>query len=110
MLDHVMQDVNAAKYAELRRIKQEHGEIYASIHEAYGVLAEEMHEAELEYVCAKDFFADLIESIHQGRRTMIDSDLEAIEGYAIKAACELVQVAAVCRKALNGGAMHSEST
>lgn len=33
---------------------------------------------------------------------MIDSDLEAVEGYALKAACELVQVAAVCRKALEG--------
>ena len=102
MLDHVVKDINAAKYAELRRIKQDHGETYASVHEAYGVLAEEMHEADLEYVCAKACFTDLIDSIHQGRKNMIDSDLEAIEGYAIKAACELVQVAAVCRKALNG--------
>lgn len=102
MLDHVMKDINAAKYAELRRIKQDHGETYASIHEAYGVLAEEMHEAELEYVFVKDFFSYLIESIHKGRKTMIDSDLKAVEGYALKAACELVQVAAVCRKALEG--------
>ena len=110
MLDHVVKDINAAKYAELRRIKQEHGENYASVHEAYGVLAEEMHEAELEYVCAKDMFADLIDSIHKGRRSMIDSELEGIERYAIKAACELVQVAAVCRKELNGGAMRGESS
>ena len=74
------------------------------------MLAEEMHEAELEYVCAKDMFADLIDSIHKGRRSIIDSDLEAIEGYAIKASCELVQVAAVCRKELNGGAMRGESS
>lgn len=83
MLDHVMKDINAAKDAELLRIKQNHGETYASIHEAYGVLAEEMHEAELEYVCAKDFFADLIESIHQGAEN--DDRLRPGSGRGVRA-------------------------
>lgn len=102
MIDGVFCDINAAVDRELERARAEYGQRYASIHEAYGVLMEEMHEAQAEIRDLDDYAAALIGVIHREDRRALFAELDVMGNRAIQAACELVQVAAVCRKAMEG--------
>ena len=87
---------------ELARIKELHGETYASIHEAYGVLAEELYEARHEVKALRGHVKDLLEDLPEEDVDDICCDLNEAWWRAINAACELIQVAAVCKKARDG--------
>lgn len=80
----------------------DHGEVFASLHEAYGVLAEELYEAGIEVKAVNGDAARIVELIHRDDGIGLVSALYAIEQRAILAACEMVQVAAVCAKAMGG--------
>lgn len=100
MLDGVHEDVSAAVGNELIRAKEQFGEKYHSQHEAYGVLAEELFEVDHEMKWVSYYRDDLIRGMHLNNQDVIMSALDNMHGAAVRAACELVQVAAVCRKAM----------
>ena len=106
MLDHVLFEITAAVDAETAHAKAEYGMRYSNAHEAYGVLAEELYEADEEYTDMVGYSHMLIGYIHKGDNDLTRAALECLMNRATKAACELVQVAAVCRKALEG--LHEE--
>lgn len=102
MIDTLMLIVQAAAADELKRARDDHGYAYASPHEAYGVLSEEVYEAEAEMQTVTAFTRDLVWYIHSNDRDRLIDALGEIEESARRGACELIQVAAVCRKALAG--------
>ena len=91
--------VTAAVSTELIDARHAHGERYASAHEGYGVLAEELHEATMELRNLDSLIRErLIEDIHENDDQAINDTLSDVELYARKLACEAIQVAAVARK------------
>lgn len=81
--------------------REKHGETFASWHEAYGVLSEEVMEVQQELRMLEAAMGDLIHSIHDNDYVGIQEDLSVIFRRAELAACEAIQVAAVCAKAKN---------
>lgn len=96
---------------EISRIKALYGETYASIHEAYGVLSEELHEARQEVKSLRAYVKDLMADLPFEDRDDLRCDLNEAYWHALNGACELIQVAAVCRKAIDGlsGGAHHEA-
>ena len=86
---------------EISRIKDRYGETYASIHEAYGVLAEELHEARQEVKGLRAYVKDLLTDLPFEDRDDLRCDLNEAYWHSLNGACELIQVAAVCKKALD---------
>lgn len=85
---------------ELERANTIHPPKFNSYHEAYAVILEEMEEAkeEWERICTS------IESAWQEIKDdvspeEIDNWLETAEHFAVHTAAEMIQVAAMCRKA-----------
>lgn len=101
-MDEILCDVEKAVHYEEARIQVVHGEKYNSMHEAYGVLKEELFEAaiELEHMSATE--DGLLRAMHRNDMSTYELSMNRIANYAVRAACELIQVAAVCRKALGG--------
>lgn len=87
---------------EIARIKSRYGETYASIHEAYGVLSEELHEARHEVKGLRSYVKELLTDLPLEDRDVLLCDLNEAHWHALNGACELIQVAAVCRKAMDG--------
>lgn len=102
MIDHVMQEILTSVSAETQRAKAEFGDSYKNPHEAYGVLAEEIFEAKAEMNEVNAYYDMLISAIHKGDKVLLIKELDVLKCCAINAACELVQVAAVCAKAIHG--------
>lgn len=96
---------------EIARIKARYGETYASIHEAYGVLSEELHEARHEVKGLRAYIKDLLDDLPDEDPNDLRCDLNEAWWLALNAACEYIQVAAVCRKAMDGlgGGAHHET-
>lgn len=102
MLEGVHADVQAAVESEADRAKEQWGARYHSWHEAYGVLAEEKHEVQHELKFLDYYWDDLNRALHGNQTNTTLDAVDNIRVAAIRAACELVQVAAVCSKASSG--------
>lgn len=100
MLDGVHKDLVVAEERELARAREQFGEKYHSHHEAYGVLAEELYEVDREKEWIKFYTNDLLLALHLNNDDSAQMAFENLRGAALRTACELVQVAAVCRKAM----------
>lgn len=74
---------------------------FASPHEAYGVIMEEMMEAEAEYAALMDNSKRLMIKIHANSANGYATTLKRMQECAYNAVAELVQVAAMCGKALD---------
>lgn len=85
----------------LDEAQAKHGKYFASWHEAYGVLSEEVMEVRQELRMIEAAMGDLIHSIHDHDDVGIQEDLSVLFRHAELAACEAIQVAAVCAKAKN---------
>lgn len=91
--------VEAAVNAELIDAKRSYGDHYASPHEGYGVLMEELHEATVELRDLDSAVTEqLIEDMHEDDLEGMVCTLADVELTARRLACEAIQVAAVARK------------
>lgn len=98
MIDGVHKDLIVTEEHELARAREQFGEKYHSQHEAYGVLAEELYEFERENEWIKTYTSDLMSAMHLNDDGEMKMTLENLRCAALMEACELIQVAAVCRK------------
>lgn len=96
MLDHMMEPLEILAMKECERAKAEHGHRYASEHEGYGVLAEEVQEAAEEMERVRELMGDLLRQVRYG--SPMGVVLGEIRRHALQGAAECVQVAAVCDK------------
>ena len=91
--------VQAAVMTELADAKRTHGERYASPHEGYGVLMEELHEATIELRDLDSLIREqLMNDLHNNNLAGMICDLSDVELLARNLASEAIQVAAVARK------------
>lgn len=86
---------------EVSRAMAIHGRGYASLHEGYGVLSEEVYEAEKEVRDFRRIQSWLLRSIHEDDFEALRDALEFMQETATLAACECAQVAAVATKMLD---------
>ncbi len=73
--------------------------LFSSPHEAYGVIKEELEEVHEELVACKGLLDDIWHRIRNDWGT--EELLKMTEAHAIYTIQEAIQVAAMCRKALN---------
>ena len=83
---------------ELDMASEENGSEFASDHEAFSVILEEVAEAKDEFAILVDCLHGLWRSVRQDNK---DEDiLKDIERHARRLACEAIQVAAMAKKAM----------
>lgn len=98
MMDKLRKEIREATGKEYVRACSEWGDTFASLHEGYGVIAEEVQEACEEQERVMTTLGDLLHKIRTGSPNDIENVCERIERYARLMACESVQVAAMARK------------
>ena len=85
---------------EYRQSSKKYGELFTSYHEAYGVIKEEIEEAQAEFDAVYEHF-HLFWNSEKNDAVRADK-IEVIALKAHLAACELIQVAAMAYKAALG--------
>ena len=94
----IVKPVNLLVETEYERAAQLHGAVFASPHEGYGVIAEEVQEAGDALEIAESVMKQLLLAIREEKpRSMIDL-VDCIRDQAVNAAAECIQVAAMCEK------------
>lgn len=98
MMKKLLQLMRYAVAAELTEAGKNHGRVFASMHEGYGVMVEEVNEAwaEQQVVCSAT--EPMLYTLRVDDPAMTLDYLDHIEEHATLAACEWVQVAAMARK------------
>ena len=97
-MKRLLMDMRKTVENELLRAQTGFGTHYHSPHEGYGVLTEEMFEANQEVSRLTKASQVLLFDLHENNNQGMTDCLDTIEEYATLAACEYVQVAAVARK------------
>lgn len=92
--------VKQAIQTETDNAKRLHGKTYASSHEAFAVLKEEVEEAQVEMENINNNLEALWQYIK--KNTALDGTVERIQFFADNLALEACQIAAVCRKITEG--------
>lgn len=101
--DKTKEQIDGAIALEYENAKKNWGDRYASLHEGWGVLEEELWEARKEYRGMKNNARTLFKFIATDvNRRDIDNALAYIMINARQLAMEACQVAAVCQKMLGG--------
>lgn len=122
MMNKLIHGIDELVDSELALANRDNGSVFHSGHEAWAVMLEEVEEADEAMMAVRDrskrinelqdriaYAAGRMEKAaadhkrvwkHQVRnnRLIQEKDFEALEEYALDAAAELIQVAAMCRK------------
>ena len=96
----LINEIKQVTESELKRAKIIHPP-FVSSHEAYGVIAEEIDEAEEAFVYMKGVFADFFRCVRKNDFTQAYDYLARVKSGAIDCAAEMVQVAAGAQKAID---------
>lgn len=107
MMDKLRREIRETTGKEYVRACNEWGDTFTSLHEGYGVIAEEVQEACEEQERVMTTLGDLLYKIRTGSPDEIENVCERIDRYARLAACEYVQVAAMARKMVH--TLHKEA-
>jgi hypothetical protein len=105
-MNELMAGLGVLMAQEMERAGKLHGQAFHSSHEAYGVIAEELMEARSEMSCLQGAEAALLRVIHRDDALLYHGSVDEMGKTALRAAAELIQVAAMCHKAklsLQGG-------
>ena len=94
----IVNPINLLVSDELDRASKLHGETFASAHEGYGVISEEIKEAWDEWEEAEKGLRYMLNAIQRESTQGIIDIADAIRDRAVNGAAELIQVAAMCEK------------
>lgn len=95
---HLLNEVRPVVESEKTRAQVNFGRLYASPHEGFGVMAEELFEANNEVVSIVAIKTWLMTAMHDDDTEQMLCALEEMAEHAALAACEYIQVAAVAQK------------
>ena len=85
---------------ELRTAKEQHGEKFNSLHEAYAVALEELEEANLNVENIKTTFNYFWTAVKSDIKSCFENDLRSTKYYTVEAIKEFAQFAAMIDKTL----------
>lgn len=94
----LIRPLNLMAQNEYDRAAMLHGYYFASAHEGYGVIAEEVQEAGDELETAEAVMRQLLLAIREEKTQSIVDLADYIRDKAVSAAAECIQVAAMCAK------------
>lgn len=94
----IVQPINLLVSDELDRASKLHGAVFASAHEGFGVIAEEVQEVGDEMEIAEGYLSAMLTFIREGDSQRIADVADCLRDRAVNAAAELIQVAAMCEK------------
>lgn len=100
MMKKLLAGVDTLVDLELGLANKDHGDRFHSLHEGYGVIREELDEAKEERQAVGDAFGDVMYYIRTGQYAELRECLVKMNERAQLAACEYIQVAAMCKKLL----------
>lgn len=98
MMTKLLESVRGLVADELAESRKNFEEYFHSPHEGYGVLAEELYEAECESTGIDWDGKTLIHMLHMNNFPSTVCALEGLQKSAVRAACEYIQVAAMAQK------------
>lgn len=100
MMDRLIAEMSECVEAEYIRASVKYGPVHASDHESYAILLEELQEAMDEVDSAQDFL-EMFWTLVKGNDTDVLKKirLSQLQRSALLGACELIQVAAMAKKA-----------
>ena len=94
----IVQPINLLVSDELDRASKLHGAVFASAHEGFGVIAEEVQEVGDELEIVEGNLSTMLAFIREGDSHRIADVADCLRDAAVNAAAELIQVAAMCEK------------
>lgn len=94
--EKAVESIDKAVVYELQNIIKNHGAFYASEHEGYAVLLEELQEAGEAYNFCSTFLGYVWDRIRQNNP--MSDVIKEVKKYAFEMAAEAVQVVAVCER------------
>lgn len=107
MMTRLEEAANRLVEYELADAAEKHGARFHSVHEGYGVLMEEVMEAEAEAAGISQLTDKTLlrytQAAADGYGGVLRARLRALSRVAIKAACEYIQVAAMAKKMMESG-------
>lgn len=103
MMNKTLHGVRCLISRELTMARRQNGYYFASPHEGYGVIMEELDEAREVDCHAKRAAEELLYAIRRGNSRRVNGLLREMERQATLAACEYIQVAAMARKMIESG-------
>lgn len=101
MIGKLLEPLAMLASEECKRAREEYGEKYSSPHEGFGILCEEVQEAEDEVKAVRRDLSYLLRAIRHGEP--MDALISEVRMDALSGAAELLQVAAVCEKMMEVG-------
>lgn len=107
MMTELIKTIKGVTGAEHVRACAAWGDTFASLHEGYGVIAEEVQEADDESRKVASAMGALMRKMRWSRIEDIEAVCHLLEDAAVLAACEYVQVAAMARKMVH--TLHKEA-
>ena len=99
----IVHPLNLLVSDELERASKLHGATFASPHEGFGVIAEEVNESDNECKRCKTGLSYLIDAIQRECNEDITDISDQIRDAAVNAAAEMIQGAAMCEKLTRTG-------
>lgn len=102
MMKKLMHRVRLLVDMEHKEANKNNGPRFNTLHEGYGVIMEELLEANLEHEDVNDAGNSLLGNIHRGNTRRLNGLLIEMESHAKLAAAEFIQVAAMARKMREG--------
>ena len=105
MMDELLKELQPLVEAETQRASEQYGDKYASAHEAESVLREEVKELAQDAIFCSHDMEQITANLHFKKDLNGDTESDTIsklKSWALDAAAEAVQVAAVCEKIARG--------
>ena len=106
MMDELLKELTPVVAAETQRASAQYGDRYASAHEAESVLREEVNELAQDAIFCYHDMEQITANLHFKNDLNVDTESDTkiyeLKGWALNAAAEAIQVAAVCEKIARG--------
>lgn len=103
MMKKLIEAVSRLAHNEYELASKQHGAKFHSMHEAYAIIKEEVEEAQEELISVNSRLFDFwSKNCRRDSTEIADDTLIALKSYAINAASECIQIAAMAHKALQG--------
>ena len=98
----LLNEVNALTLKEYERAAEKYGEVNNSSHESYAIILEEFEECLEMIELARQALHNYWQAVKENEPLCQHTSLKELRGCAEHAATEMIQVAAMCHKALKG--------